>query len=149
MVPDMKTGHALWVDVRQLTNRFIISVERVKNFFNALSEGKILATKCRGCGTIYFPPQADCPKCRKSDVEWIELPKEGTLITYTVISIKPDSFSHYDDYAVGIIKLENGVQVTAWVRERDPSKLKVGQRVRLEVVRRQPENYLTYEIVPA
>jgi len=34
------------------------------------------------------------------------------------------------------------------VRERDPKKLRVGMKVRLEVVRRQPENYLTYELVP-
>lgn len=148
MVPDMKTGHALWVDMRTLTTKFIISVERIKQFFNALAENKIMATRCRDCETIYFPPQADCAKCRKDNIEWIELPREGKLVTYTVINVKPDSFAHYDDYIVGIAELENGIHITAWVRETDPKNLKIGQKVKLEVVRRKPEDYLTYELVP-
>jgi uncharacterized OB-fold protein len=77
-----------------------------------------------------------------------ELPKEGELVTYTTIYVKPYSFGHYPDYTIGIARLTNGVQVLAWVREQDPKKLRVGMKVRLEVVRRQPEGYLTYEIVP-
>ena len=148
MVPDIKTGVALWVDQRELNVRFVIGVERLKPFFNGLAEGKILATKCKSCGEIYFPPQVDCPKCRKSDVEWIELSKEGTLVTYTQINVKPYSFSHHDDYIVGIGKLPEGVNVTAWVRESDPKKLKVGMKIRLEVVKREPEGYYVYEWVP-
>lgn len=148
MFPDMKTGVALWFDVRELNIRFIISVEKTKQFFNALADNKILTTKCKDCGEIYFPPQVDCPKCKTNNIEWIELPKEGRLITYTVINVKPHSFSHYDDYIVGIAKLKNGVKVTAWVREKDPKKLKVGMKVKLEIAKRQPEDYLTYELVP-
>ena len=72
----------------------------------------------------------------------------GKLLTYTVINAKPYSFSHYDDYIVGVAELENGVRVTAWIREKDPKKLRVGMDVELEIVKREPENYLTYEIVP-
>lgn len=148
MVPDMRSGVALWVDQRPLEVRFIISVEKTRTFFNSLTEGKILATKCKRCNEVYFPPQADCPKCRTSDFEWVELSKEGTLLTYTQVNVKPHSFSHYDDYIVGIGRLPEGVNVTAWVRESDPRKLKVGSRVRLEVVKRDPEGYYIYEWVP-
>jgi hypothetical protein len=148
VVPDQKTGAALWFDQRELNIRYTISVERVKKFFEGLAEGKVLATRCRSCGTLYFPPQVDCPKCRKSDVEWVELSKEGELLTYTVIYTKPTSFAHYPDYTVGIARLPEGVNVLAWVRETDPKKLRVGMKVRLEVVKREPEGYLTYELVP-
>jgi hypothetical protein len=148
MVPDMKSGQALWVDQREITLRFLISVDKIKEFFNALSDGKILATRCKDCGEIYFPPQQDCPKCKKKEVEWIELSKEGTLQTYTQINVKPFSFSHYDDYIVGIGRLPEGINITAWVREKDPRNLKVGMKLKLEVVKREPENYYTYEWVP-
>ncbi len=148
IVPDQRTGSALWYDQRELRVRYAISVERLRKFFEGLMEGKLLATRCRGCGTLYFPPQVDCPRCRRSDVEWVELSREGTLLTYTVIYVKPMSFAHYPDYAVGIARLPEGVNVTAWIRETDPRKLRVGMRVRIEIVRRQPENYLTYELVP-
>lgn len=149
MVPDMKTGVALWVDQREICQRFLLSIEKTKPFFNALPEGKVLATRCKKCGTVYFPPQVDCPKCKESEMEWIELSKEGTLLTFTQINVKPYSFSHYDDYIVGIGRLPEGVNVTAWIREKDPKKLKVGMKVKLEVVKREPEGYYTYEWVPA
>ncbi len=148
LVFDQKSGAALWLDQRELTLRFTISVERIRKFFEALSEGKVLATRCKETGTIYFPPQVDCPDAPGSEVEWIEMPREGELLTWTVIYTKPYSFSHYNDYTVGIARFPNGVNVLAWVRESDPGKLRVGMKVRLEVVKREPEGYLTYELVP-
>ena len=149
IVPDQKTGAALWFDQREITPRYLISVDRIRKFYDGLMDGKLLATKCKSCGQLYFPPQVDCPKCRGSDVEWIELSKEGELLTYTIIYIKPTSFAHYPDYTVGIARLKEGINVTAWVRETDPSKLRVGMKVKVEIVKREPEGYLTYELVPA
>lgn len=148
IVFDPKTQVALWYDQRMLPLRFIISVERIRKFFEGLAEGKVLATRCKKTGKIYFPPQVDCPDAPDSEVEWVELPREGELVTYTIIYVKPYSFGHYKDYTVGIARLTNGVQVLAWVRETDPKKLRVGMKVRLEVVKREPEGYLTYELVP-
>ncbi len=146
--PDMKTGVLQWYDQRWITTRFIISVEGIKEFFDKLLDGKFVTTKCRKCGELYFPPQKDCPKCMASDMEWVELSREGILLTFTQINVKPYSFAHYDDYIVGIVRLPEGVNVTAWVRADDPSKLKIGSKMRLEIVKRDPEKYVTYEWVP-
>ena len=148
LLMDQKSGAALWWDQRELRLRFLISIEKIRKFFEGLSEGKLLATRCKKSGKILFPPQVDCPDDPDDEVEWVELPKEGELVTWTVIYTKPYTFGHYPDYTVGIARLTNGVQVLAWVRETDPKKLRVGQKVRIEIVRRKPENYLTYEIVP-
>lgn len=147
-VIDQKSGATLWYDQRELKLRYFISIERIKKFFEALSEGKVLATRCKATGRIMFPPQVDCPEAPGSEVEWIEMPSEGELLTWTVINVKPYSFSHYDDYVVGVARMANGVNVLAWVRCRDPSKLKPGMKVKLVVVRREPEGYLTYELEP-
>lgn len=148
IVPDQKTGAALWVDQRELRLKYTISVERIKPFYDGLMDGKLVTTKCSKCGTMYFPPQSFCPKCRVSDMEWTELSMRGELLTFTVINIKPASFAHYEDYIVGIARLEEGINVTAWVREKDPRKLRIGMPVRIEIVKREPEGYFTYEIVP-
>ncbi|MCE4604473.1 MAG: Zn-ribbon domain-containing OB-fold protein [Aeropyrum sp.] len=144
---DQKSGAALWYDQRELRIRFTISIEKIRRFFEALAEGKLLATKCVKSGKIYFPPQVDCPDDPSSEIEWVELPREGTLLTYTVINTKPYTFSHYPDYVVGIGRLAEDLNVLAWVRG-DPSKLRRGMKVRLEVVKREPEGYYTYEWVP-
>ena len=149
IVPDQKTGAALWVDQRELRLKYTISVDRIKPFYDGLMDGKLVTTRCPRCGELYFPPQSFCPRCRTSEMEWVELSREGELLTYTVINIKPSSFAHYDDYIVGIARLREGINITAWVREKDPRRLRVGMKVRVEVVKREPEGYLTYEIVPS
>jgi len=148
MFPDMKTGVAQYLDQREIRLKYIISIEKCREFFNKLIDGKVMATRCNKCGEIYFPPQYSCPGCRVDDLGWIELSREGVLLTYTQINIKPYSFSHYDDYIVGICRLPEGVNITAWIRERDPRSLRIGMRMRLEVTKRMPEGYYTYEWVP-
>ncbi|MCX8196532.1 MAG: Zn-ribbon domain-containing OB-fold protein [Acidilobaceae archaeon] len=141
---DPRTGATMWYDQRELKLRYMLSIERVRRFFEALGEGKVLATKCKEA--VMFPPQADCPD--GSMPEWVEMPSEGELVTWTVINVKPYTFSHYEDYVVGVARMSNGANVLAWVRTRDPASLRPGTKVRLKVVRREPEGYLTYELEP-
>ncbi len=147
IVPDAKTGAATWYDQRELRLKYTVSVEKTRRFFEGLADGRIMATRCRRCGELYFPPQDFCSRCGSEDVEWIELSDVGQLLTFTVINVKPMSFSHYQDYTVGIARMPEGINVLAWV-DGDPKKLRVGMKVKLKVVRRQPENYLIYEFEP-
>ena len=145
---DPKSGALLWVDVRELRLRFTLSVNRLEKFVEGMKQGKLMYTQCKRCGAKYFPPQVDCPKCKTSDMEWRETSTEGELITWTVINVKPASFSHHGDYVVGIVKMPDGFNVTAWI-EADPKALKPGMKVRLVVDRRPGENYITYWFKPA
>ncbi|MFN3384755.1 MAG: Zn-ribbon domain-containing OB-fold protein [Archaeoglobaceae archaeon] len=145
IVPDEKSGALQWVDLRELKIRYTISIENTKKFFEALREGKLLATKCK-CGRLFFPPQRDCPSCMKSEMGWVELKREGVLETLTVIFVRPPSFSAYDPYAVAIAKLDDGVRILSWLKG-DPKKVVPGQRVRVEVSQRK-EGYLMFELVP-
>lgn len=145
---DPKSGALLWVDVREMRLRFTLSVNKLEKFVEGLQRGRLMYTQCRRCGAKYFPPQVDCPKCKTSDVEWRETSTEGELITWTVINVKPGSFSHHSDYVVGIVKMPDGFNITAWI-DADPKALKPGMKVRLVVDRRPGENYITYWFKPA
>ncbi len=145
--PD-KTGALIWKDVREFKLKYNIPLGKISKFFEGLKEGVIYATKCKNCGKIYFPPQADCPYCKTDDMEWIKLSGEGRLITFSIVNVKPTTFSHYKDYAIGICELKEGVRVFTWIRTNNPKKLKVGIKVKLKVVKRDPEGYLVYECFP-
>ncbi|TRM74111.1 3-hydroxybutyryl-CoA epimerase [Sulfolobus sp. E1] len=146
LVYDPKSNNPLWIDVRELNLKYQIPVKKVQKFFEGLKQGKVLATRCPKCNTIYFPPQDDCPKCKMSNLDWVEMPEEGEIIAFTVINVKPPSFSKNQDYVVGIAKMRNGVNVLAWVNSKE---VKVSMKVKLKVVKREPEGYLTYEFFPA
>jgi len=145
--PD-KTGALIWKDIREFKLKYNIPLGKISRFFEGLKEGVIYATKCKRCGKIYFPPQADCPYCRTSDVEWIKLSGEGKLLTFSIINVKPTTFSHYQDYAIGICELKEGVRIFTWIRTNEPNKLKVGMKIKIKVVKREPEGYLIYEGFP-
>jgi len=147
VVQDEKSNALQWVDLRELRLRYFICIENIKPFFEGLREGRLMATKCKECGRLFFPPQKDCPSCMDSEVEWVELKKEGVLETLTVLFVRPPSFSAYDPYTVAIARLDDGVRVTGWLKG-DPKSVRPGQRVKVEVSRREKEGYLMYEIVP-
>ncbi len=94
-------------------------------------------------------PQADCPYCKASDMDWVEISGEGELLTYTIINTKPLTYSHYPRLYSAIARMREGFNVLAWLRADDPKKVRVGMKVKLQVVKREPEGYLTYEFVPA
>jgi Predicted nucleic-acid-binding protein containing a Zn-ribbon len=149
IIGDEKTGDPLFFDQRELRLRYLIPVKRIQPFFEGLQRGQVLYAVCKSCGSKYFPPQADCSRCGGTDMEWKPIEGPGKLLTYTVISVKPTSFMHYEDYVVAIARMKEGFNVLAWLKVKDPKQIKVGMDVRLVVERRMPENYLTYAFVPA
>jgi uncharacterized OB-fold protein len=146
IIKDKKTGDPILHDLRELRLKYELPVGRVSRFFQGLEEGKILATRCRKCGARYFPPQSWCSECGSQEVEWFEPDPHGYLSTFTVINVKPKSFNTFKDYVVGIAELpKDELKVLAWVME-EPSKIRVGAKVRVGVVKR--EDGLSYGIFP-
>ena len=145
---DKKTGKPIWIDARELKLRYRIPISGVERFFEALKDGKLLATKCKRCGEKYFPPQASCPNCGSSDMEWIEVNGYGRLLTYTVVKVKPESYQKYPDYILGVARLDDGFNILAWILCEDFKRLRRGMRVKIDFKKKAGENYMSYFIVP-
>jgi hypothetical protein len=148
LTEDQKTKMPLYISMRELPLRFNLGIAKIQKFYDGLKEGKIYLTQCKNCGEKFFPPQADCPKCMKSDMDWVPLNGEGELLTCTMIFVKPPTFSHYKDYIVGIARMKEGVKVMAWLNIDDPTKIKPKMKVRLQTTKREPEGLITYEFIP-
>jgi uncharacterized OB-fold protein len=83
---------------------------KASDFLSYLEKGKVMATRCRRCGTNYFPPRMDCPKCVGSDVEWFEIKGNGKLVTYTVVNYGPTGFEEDAPYTLAIADFD-GVRI--------------------------------------
>ena len=117
---------------RTLSLRFNLPISKTHEFWDGLKEGKFLTTKCKDCGELTFPPQADCPNCMSDRVEWVEMGTDAELVTFTYVLVTPTSFVETDPYVVAIGRLSQGLKVLAWVEGADVEKLKPGARLRLE-----------------
>jgi uncharacterized OB-fold protein len=75
---------------------------KTEEFINYLEQGKVMTTRCKKCGAVYFPPKMDCPSCLDSDVEWFEITGTGKLVTYTVVHYGPSGFEDEAPYTLAI-----------------------------------------------
>jgi len=147
VVFDEKDGVPIFIDQRELVLSYRIPVSRIERFFEGLTKGQLLATKCVSCNEVYFPPQADCPKCSSSKLEWVKLSDEGKLLSYTIIYVKPVSFGN-EDYAVGVVGLPDGVNVLARIWEAKKEALRIGSKMKLKIGPDRKGN-LVYGFEPA
>jgi uncharacterized OB-fold protein len=90
------------------------------------------AAECAKCGRTFFPPRVVCASCGGREFRRSVLPLEGTVETFTVIRVAPSGFADEAPYAVGIVKLVNGVRLTAQIVDASPEEIAIGDRVRLE-----------------
>ena len=92
--------------------------------------------KCSACGALDPGPREVCPKCHKATLAASSVPGTGTLVSWTLIRRPPAQYREDGQYAVAIVKLDAGVQVTG--RLKDPSEaIKPGARVRAVAAVRQ------------
>jgi len=133
---------------RTLDLRFNIPISKTSKFWEGLTAGKFLTTRCAECGKLSFPPQADCPNCMSGKADWVELGNEAELLTFTYVQITPTSFVDHDPYVVAIGRLKEGVNVLAWVEGGDATKLKPGDSLRIES-RKDPQGGPYYVFVTA
>lgn len=109
-----------FITSRPITYSHKIPISKTQVFWEKLKEGKVFATKCKTCGELYFPPQADCPRCLASDVEWVELSSTVTLVTYTQVQVRPAGFTQYEPYTIAIGRTIEGVRVMGWLEHEKP-----------------------------
>ncbi|MGD2248694.1 MAG: Zn-ribbon domain-containing OB-fold protein [Candidatus Methanofastidiosia archaeon] len=121
------------------------NTEVVDKWNEGLTNGKILATRCKNCGKVFLPPRGDCP-CGKEDIEWFEMNPEATLFTYTVIMFAPESMSDKAPYVVAIGKHEEDTRMLAHLFA-NPNDIKVGMKVKL-VPQQLEKDRITVKYIP-
>jgi uncharacterized OB-fold protein len=89
---------------------------------------RLLGGRCRDCGRAFYPPLRACPYCGSRSVEEVRLPRQGRLITYTVLYSVEEGARGESPVAVGLVDL--GVaRVLAEIVDAEPSELSAGMPV--------------------
>ena len=101
----------------------------IEQFYNYIKNGKLMGGKCKSCGKVHLPPRPLCDKCLSNEFQWIEIPRKGRLLTYTIIHVPPPQFMEMAPYAVGIIQLDDGLKIPGLIREIDSEQIKIGMEM--------------------
>lgn len=119
------------------------SITKVNDFIEYLDQGKVMGTRCKDCGLIFFPPRADCYQCLASNMEWFEVSGKGKLVSYSKLEYAPVGFG--DDLPYGIALLDYGdYKVFGRIASEIPEEeIKVGMEMKT-VVNELPNGQLNF-----
>lgn len=99
----------------------------VKQYYDGLSEGKLLATRCGKCEGITFPPTTLCEHCGSSNIEWMACSGKGKLLflSHGIAPAPNPRFAELAPYAYGHVELAEGVFIQAIITgvQIDPAAL--------------------------
>lgn len=112
---------------------------RIHAFYEHLREGRLTTTRCRNCGEVLWQPRVVCPHCNADEMEWIDLPREGTVYAHTAMILgAPLGFEADAPFVIAIVELDlgGGDKLSLFTRVDDTTyeDLKIGDTVRFKTV---------------
>ncbi len=116
-------------------------VPLVENFYKFCADRKLMGVKCRKCGALICPPRSICPKCFADAFDWVQLQGRGKLLTYTIIHFPPSQFQALAPYAVGIVKFEEGPQLSGMIKNVKLEDLRIGLEVQIDFETALPKEW--------
>ena len=104
-----------------------------QEFVEQAKAGKVLARKCTKCEHLHLATVYFCQNCGAKEFENTILEGQGTIATYTIITVPPAGFEKYSPYAWVVLKLENSdLRVSGFMAGiKTPDDLPVGIRAKI------------------
>jgi uncharacterized OB-fold protein len=125
---DAKGFEALVIKFPYAIN-YIHSYAEDTPFFLGLAEGKLRGSKCTGCGFVYATPRGHCMECGEP-TEWIELPRQGKLHSWTTCHFGSEAFLKETPYNLCLVEFEGaGSVLLARLKGCTESEIYVGMPV--------------------
>ena len=78
-----------------------------QKFIAHAKEGKILARKCINCGNLHLVTVYFCEKCGKKAFDDVILDGQGSVETYTIMTVPPTGFEKYAPYAWVVMSIDD------------------------------------------
>ena len=111
-----------------------------KPFWKHLADGRLCLERCVSCKTFRHPPSPICPKCHSFDSEWVEPQGDATLYSFTIVRhpVHP-AVESWVPYAVGLATLPEGVRMVGRIDVPDPSLIRIGMALKVELLKLAPD----------
>jgi uncharacterized OB-fold protein len=98
-----------------------------EEFWQHCATGKLGFQCCEQCGTWRHIPRFMCAKCGSDEWAWRESSGRGEVYTWTVCYMPMSrEFETRFPYAVLVVEMEEGVRITAGLRDLDYEELSIG-----------------------
>ncbi len=93
----------------------------------------LLGSKCRHCGSVFFPQHVACINCASDTMDKVALSRRGKLYCFTITEwpgLRPPGYPLFP-YAYGYVDLPEGARVLAALRGCELDSLKIDMEMEL------------------
>jgi uncharacterized protein len=98
------------------------------------AEPHLIGTRCLDCGMSFFPKRACCAVCfSRSSVVDGPLSRRGRIESATAVRQAPVEYRGEVPYALGLVRLPEGVLIHAPLTGKDPGAWQLGDEVELVI----------------
>jgi uncharacterized OB-fold protein len=102
-------------------------------FFEGTKQGKLLIQRCASCGRLRHPPRPMCSECRSLEWDTVEASGRGTVYSF-VVNHHPQVPAFDYPLVVALVELDEGTRLVSNVVGVEPSEVRVGMPVEVELV---------------
>ncbi len=96
---------------------------------------RLVGSRCTKCGAEYFPHAYVCRKCGSGALEDKEVPRRGSILTYTRLYEPLPGFEAQAPLYLAVVELDNGARVLTQVVDSPEESIRTGARVRATIRR--------------
>lgn len=94
---------------------------------------RLCAARCTACSRLHFPATASCPYCGEMPCDDVAVGPRAHLYLFTTITSPPPGYRGPLPYGFGVVELPEGLRIVTRLTETDPTRLRVGLPMRLQV----------------
>lgn len=101
--------------------------------------------RCDACGVVQFPPRVTCRACHSRSLSLHEMPRTGSVVSFSEISSPPSGFS--SPLIAALVMLDGGTMLACQLTDTDFEDVKIGMAVEMvtrHVSETGPEGCLVY-----
>jgi uncharacterized OB-fold protein len=111
----------------------VCKLSGTQEFIEVAKSGKVLARKCKKCGELHLATVYFCQNCGNKEFENDTLEGQGSIATYTIITVPPAGFEKYTPYAWVVLALDNSkLRVSGFMGGiAKPADLPVGAKAKI------------------
>ena len=104
-------------------------------YWEGARQGRLLFQKCKGCGSVQFPPRHHCAACWEADLDWSESSGAGVVESFTIVHRAPlAEFRDRVPYVVASVIVEEGPRMLTNIVGEGALEVRVGARVKASFV---------------
>jgi len=90
-----------------------------------------IGNNCLDCNEKSFPKADYCLKCSSKNIEEYKLVRTGKVLQFTQVTQPAEETTMYSPFIVGLIELDDGIQVTSQIVDCDYNNITEGMKVRM------------------